>query len=116
MPHEQVKMKAVYTIVEKEGIKTRWVRIGIGFVNQDGSINLRLDAVPVNGRLHVRNFKKKDERSDSAGVSFEKGARSQDQLFGHSSFGSSGRSEPAAPGVYEGGHAGLEAQGGEERY
>ncbi len=55
-----VQLKAIYTIVEREGAKNRWVRIGIGFVNQDGSINVRLDAMPVNGRLHVRNHKRKD--------------------------------------------------------
>lgn len=57
-----VHLKAVYTIVEREGTKgNRWVRIGIGFVNQDGSINVRLDAVPINGRLHVRDHQKKEK-------------------------------------------------------
>ncbi len=57
-----VHLKAVYTIVEREGTKgNRWVRIGIGFVNNDGSINVRLDAVPINGRLHVRDHQKKEK-------------------------------------------------------
>lgn len=45
----------IYTIVdrEREGRKF-WVRIGTAFRNQDGSLNARLDAVPVNGTLHIR--------------------------------------------------------------
>ncbi len=50
-----VELKAVYTIVERPGVRSRWVRIGIGFVNHDGSINVKLDAMPVNGTLHIRD-------------------------------------------------------------
>jgi hypothetical protein len=35
--------------------RTHWVRIGIGFTNRDGSINLILDALPLGtNRLQVR--------------------------------------------------------------
>ena len=50
------KMKIVYTVVEREKGKSFWVRIGVGFENQDGSLNLKLDAVPVNGQLQVRDY------------------------------------------------------------
>lgn len=69
--NREVKLKAIYTIVEREGASSRWVRIGIGFVNSDGSINVRLDAVPVNGRLHVRDHqrrKKEKEGMEEGGV------------------------------------------------
>lgn len=48
--------KAVYTIIQREGHKPRWLRIGIAFVNRDGSYNVMLDALPVNGELHIRDF------------------------------------------------------------
>lgn len=49
-------LKYVYTIVEREGLeKNQWIRIGVAFVNKDQSLNLRLDAFPVNGTLHVRD-------------------------------------------------------------
>lgn len=48
------KLYAVFTIVETEGDKALWRRVGSGFVNRDGSYNLYLDALPVNGRLHMR--------------------------------------------------------------
>mgnify|MGYP007026514428 CR=1 FL=1 len=53
----------VYTIVERErdGRKL-WVRIGTAYVNRDGSLNARLDAVPTNGRLHIREPRALDER------------------------------------------------------
>jgi hypothetical protein len=40
--------------VEAEGEKVMWRRVGSGFVNRDGSYNLYLDALPVNGKLHMR--------------------------------------------------------------
>jgi len=48
--------KQVYTIIEKEGEeKSHWVRVGVAFVNRDHSLNIRLNALPVNGLLHVRD-------------------------------------------------------------
>lgn len=49
--------KVVYTIVERGGpdAKTFWIRVGAAWVNRDGSITLRLDALPVNGTLQVRD-------------------------------------------------------------
>ncbi len=49
---------AVYTIVEREREgKKIWVRIGSAFRNRDGSLNARLDAVPTNGQLHIREVR-----------------------------------------------------------
>ncbi|HMK72308.1 MAG TPA: hypothetical protein VK454_03160 [Myxococcaceae bacterium] len=45
---------AVFTIVEGDGEKALWRRVGSGFVNRDGSYNLYLEALPVNGKLHMR--------------------------------------------------------------
>jgi hypothetical protein len=57
------KMKTVYTIVERgRDAKSIWVKVGVGFVNRDGSINLRLDAIPVNGTLQVRDYEPFDPR------------------------------------------------------
>lgn len=52
--------KAVYTVVERQEGKTNWVRIGTAFVCRDNSLNVVLDALPVNGRLHIREQKKKE--------------------------------------------------------
>lgn len=53
--------KAVYTIVEKPGNKSIWVRIGWAHVNQDGSYNITLDALPVSGKLQVRDWEPREE-------------------------------------------------------
>jgi hypothetical protein len=55
-------MKAVYTVIERGQGKSFWVRVGVGFTNRDGSINLRLDAIPVNGSLQVREWSEPYER------------------------------------------------------
>ena len=49
-------MKAVFTVVERSPGKSHWTRVGVGFVNRDGSMNLKLDAIPVNGTLQVREW------------------------------------------------------------
>lgn len=59
--------KVVYTIVEStRGGKKFWLRIGVAFPNRDGSINVHLDAMPVNGRLHIREHTSWEERSREA--------------------------------------------------
>ena len=55
-------MKHVFTIIKKEGLeKGQWIKIGVAFVNRDQSLNIHLDALPVNGSLHVRDPQKKGE-------------------------------------------------------
>ena len=44
-----------YTVIEREGQERGyWLRIGAGWENRDGSINVVLNALPVNGRLNLR--------------------------------------------------------------
>lgn len=49
------KMKIVYVISERAN-KSYWNRVGVAFVNNDGSINVKLDAVPVTGELQIRDY------------------------------------------------------------
>jgi hypothetical protein len=46
--------KAVYTTVERAGC-THHLRIGVAHVQRDGSLSVRLDAMPVSGQLVIRN-------------------------------------------------------------
>jgi len=48
------KMKVAYVITQRNG-KNHWTRIGVGFVNRDGSINIKLEAVPVSGEIQLRD-------------------------------------------------------------
>ncbi len=51
------KRLAVYVITEKEGLdRALWTKIGSAFKNRDGSFNLHLEALPISGKLHVREF------------------------------------------------------------
>ncbi len=63
---EAKTMKVVFTVVERSPGKSFWTRVGVGFVNQDGSMNLRLDAIPVNGVLQVREWEAYDRRGPDA--------------------------------------------------
>jgi hypothetical protein len=59
------KMKIVYVISERSGRKF-WNRIGVAFINSDGSMNVKLEAIPVSGEMQVRDYVPRDE-AHSAG-------------------------------------------------
>ena len=51
-------MKDVYAIYETKTEtreRSRWVRVGVAFENRDGSLNVLLDALPLTGRLQIRD-------------------------------------------------------------
>lgn len=53
-----VEMKDVFVITPREGEdKAVWTRIGVAFINRDKSLNVILDAVPLSGRLQIRERK-----------------------------------------------------------
>ena len=49
------KLKVVCPITTQDG-KTFWRGMGLGFANKDGSINIYLDGLPVNGKLQIREW------------------------------------------------------------
>jgi hypothetical protein len=61
-------MKIVWTIVERTSAggvaKSYWTKVGVAFVNRDGSLNLHLDAIPISGKLQVREQDPMDRRVD----------------------------------------------------
>ncbi len=65
-------MRDVYTIIEgkpdQKGEKNSfWHKVGIAFdPNRDGSINIKLFALPVNGKLQIRDQQKNNEESENA--------------------------------------------------
>ncbi len=56
--------KMIYTMTERDG-RTYWTRVGTGFVNKDGSITLRLEALPTNGTLQVREWESAEQRAEA---------------------------------------------------
>ena len=66
---EQSKMKIAYVVTQR-GTNKYWTRIGAAFVNRDGSINVKLEAVPVSGEIHVRDYVPRDENATTL---FKKG-------------------------------------------
>lgn len=57
---DSTRMKIVYIITGRNG-KNFWNRVGVAFVNKDGSINVKLEAIPVNGELQIRDYVPREE-------------------------------------------------------
>ena len=51
--------RPVFGIIERDG-KTFWPRLGVAFENSDGSVTLKLEALPVNGQLQIRDRREFD--------------------------------------------------------
>jgi len=46
---------SAFTVRDRgEGRKAFWARIGSAWVNRDGSFNLQLDALPIDGKIVLR--------------------------------------------------------------
>lgn len=58
-------MKIAYVITQR-GDKSFWNRIGVAFINNDGSINVKLEAFPVNGELQLRDQVDRDDEERSS--------------------------------------------------
>ena len=42
-----------------------WVRAGVAEINRDGSMNLQLDVLPIDGKLHVRESYERERAAPS---------------------------------------------------
>lgn len=57
------RMKVCYVITTR-GEKKYWNRIGVAFVNSDGSINVKLESLPVGGDFQIRDYVPREEREE----------------------------------------------------
>ena len=73
------KMKVAYVIVNRNG-KKFWNRVGVAFVNSDGSINVKLEAVPVSGEIQIRDYTAEDELQSSHRASNGNGHLEEDAI------------------------------------
>jgi hypothetical protein len=73
------KMKIVYVISERGG-KNYWNRIGVAFVNADGSLNVKLEAIPVNGEMHVRDYVPREDGDVVAPVKASRNGQQKTEL------------------------------------
>jgi len=56
-----------FTVCDRgEDRKPFWAAIGSAWINKDGSFNIRLDALPVNGQISVRLRKANEDTEAEA--------------------------------------------------
>jgi len=61
---DQAKVKFVYVITGK-GERKYWNKVGVAFVNRDGSLNCKLDSLPIGGELHIRDYVQREQTERS---------------------------------------------------
>lgn len=47
------------------GERSFWTKCGVAFINRDGSINLKLHLLPIDGEVHLRAARTKDDEAAS---------------------------------------------------
>lgn len=52
---EASRMKVVYVVSERHG-RACLGRIGVAFVDSDGALNVKLEALPVSGQLRIVDY------------------------------------------------------------
>lgn len=52
----------VYSIRAVKGGESKWVKAGTAFSNRDGSMNVYLDVLPLDGKLHIREANAENEQ------------------------------------------------------
>ena len=56
-----------YNIIDRPGMRSRiWSRVGMAWLNRDGSINVVLDSLPLGGRIQLREDDR-DRRAEPRG-------------------------------------------------
>ena len=59
------KMKIVYVVSDRKS-RRFWTRIGVAFINSDGSVSVKLEAIPVSGEMQIRDYVPRDEAAAGA--------------------------------------------------
>jgi len=57
------RIQAVYAVVSKSDGRDLFLRVGNAFPNRDGSMTILLDAVPIGGKLHVRDYLPREQQA-----------------------------------------------------
>jgi len=74
---DQSRLKVCYVITQR-GDKKFWNRVGVAFLNHDGSLNVKLESLPVAGELQIRDYVPRDENGTSLRG---KNGQSDDEAF-----------------------------------
>ena len=71
---DQSRLKVCYVITQR-GEKKYWNRVGVAFLNSDGSINVKLESLPVAGDFQIRDYVARDENAGTQSARQEQAER-----------------------------------------
>jgi len=89
--NKRYQVFSVKELVEGKDKKTVWVKAGSAWKNRDGSFNVYLDVLPLDGKLHVRealderraDSNNNTNKNSSANGSSTQPALTADSMGGH---------------------------------
>jgi hypothetical protein len=64
---EASRMKIVYVVLDRYS-RAAYSRIGVAFVDSDGSMRVKLEAIPLSGEMHIVDYIPRLERAAEAPV------------------------------------------------
>jgi len=62
---DQSRLKVCYVITQR-GERKFWNRVGVAFLNSDGSINVKLESLPVAGDFQIRDYVPREENAGTS--------------------------------------------------
>ena len=81
---KRLQVFSIKEVTEKnDEKKSVWVKAGSAWVNRDGSLNVYLDVLPLDGKLHVREALE-DKRDSNSRTSSANGSSTQEAVMADS--------------------------------
>jgi hypothetical protein len=89
--NKRLQVFSIKEIMEENEKKKIWVKAGSAWINRDGSMNVYLDVLPLDGKLHVReaivearaNTSNNNRNTSTNGSSMNNQAEMADSMGGH---------------------------------
>jgi len=70
MESSKNRLKVLCPVKNAKTEKTHWMRMGVAYPNRDGSTNVYLDTLPLNGRLQIRAWDDDDKAAPQRDMPF----------------------------------------------
>ena len=79
---KRLQVFSIKEIREENETKKLWVKAGSAWVNRDGSLNVYLDVLPLDGKLHVREANEHRAQANGSSASHNNNNNNNEMAMG----------------------------------